>query len=490
MPDVLKMNNKIQRIFILLFAGLAIVGCNRNEPPMISALDCSPEERYAGTVFTLKVTASDVDGDELTYLWKAAAGSFTTSDKISEVKWKSPVTGAGETFTISVTVSDGESEVSQDIQILLGDPELGSLSGQVNFANFKIPIEGVTIRISDKSTVSDKNGNFTVTGIPAFTDTLFASKPDFTTVKAVIKIKANDTLKLALEMISVVFTTKLSGIVTDQDGVPQGFTEVLILNPDGSPSKLKTTTNTTGYYRLWYIPHGKRTLIARQEATTDFICLDSKRDYDFQEMELQINLVIKKLSLKGKITDIRDNHIYFYKTFGIITWMTENLSYLPHVGPSTNSSSITPYCYVYGYQGTDVAEAKATENFQKYGALYNLKASFYVCPAGWHLPTIEEWEALEQELSPQAGRKFKSSTGWSNSGNGDNSSGMNAVPAGSIDPKGQFYGLGAFTLYSTSSELSGVPYFAGVSSQSNDLYFMSGKASGVSSVRCVRDRNN
>ncbi len=480
----------MKKVFILLFAGLGILGCNRNEPPVISALDCSPEERNAGTTFTLKVTASDEDGDELTYLWKAAEGSFTTSDKISEVKWKSPVTGAGETFTISVTVSDGENEVSQDIQILLGEPELGSLSGQVNFTNFKIPIDGVTIRISGKSTVSDENGNFTLTGIPAFSDTLVASKPDFTTLKAVIKIKANDTLKLALEMTSVVFTTKLSGIVTDQDGVPQGFTEVLILNPDGSASKLKTTTNTSGYYRLWYIPHGKRTLIARQEATSDFICLDSKQDYDFQEVELQKNLVIKKLSLKGEITDIRDNRTYQYKTFGIITWMTENLSYLPHVGPSTNSSSNTPYCYVYGYQGTDVAEAKATDNFQKYGALYNLKASFYVCPAGWHLPTVEEWEALEHELSPQSGRKFKSATGWSNSGNGDNSSGMNGLPAGSIDPKGQFYGLGTSTLYSTSSELSGVPFFAGVSYQNIDLYLMEGKGSQVSSVRCVRDRNN
>ncbi len=104
------------------------------------------------------------------------------------------------------------------------------------------------------------------------------------------------------------------------------------------------------------------------------------------------------------IQDSRDSQIYQYITIGAQVWMTENLAYLPSVfAPATGSNS-TAYYYVYGYNGTDVAAAKATSNYTTYGVLYNWPAAMNgsasstsnpsgvqgICPSGWHLPSDAE----------------------------------------------------------------------------------------------------
>jgi hypothetical protein len=110
-------------------------------------------------------------------------------------------------------------------------------------------------------------------------------------------------------------------------------------------------------------------------------------------------------------------------------------------------------------------------NGTKYGKLYNWYAvndARGLAPAGWHVPTDEEWTVLSTYLGGEevAGKKMKSASGWSplevtcanceswneeyrrkkecnvckdtrivlgktNSGNGTNSSGFNALPGGS-----------------------------------------------------------
>lgn len=109
--------------------------------------------------------------------------------------------------------------------------------------------------------------------------------------------------------------------------------------------------------------------------------------------------------------------------------MAENLAYLPSVvGPATDSET-EPYYYVYGYDGTDVEEAKATENYQTYGVLYNWSAALTACPEGWHLPSDAEWTQLENYLAnnghnydgtkggvgAKIAKSLASETGWNSS---------------------------------------------------------------------------
>lgn len=144
-------------------------------------------------------------------------------------------------------------------------------------------------------------------------------------------------------------------------------------------------------------------------------------------------------------------------------WMAKNLAYLPSVShPDTNSDTEKLY-YVYGYEGTDVMEAKATENYGTYGVLYNWPAAMNgalsstsvpsgiqgACPSGWHLPSEGEWDNLKTYLKTNGfaytgttegiGKSMASTSGWmirfSPGAVGfeqetNNSSGFSAPPAG------------------------------------------------------------
>ncbi len=99
-----------------------------------------------------------------------------------------------------------------------------------------------------------------------------------------------------------------------------------------------------------------------------------------------------------ELTDARDGTTYATTVIGTQMWMAENMKYLPSVNPPDEESLTDPHYYVYGYDGDVVDDAKATENFETYGVLYNWPAAANSCPDGWHLPSDEEWKTLEMFL--------------------------------------------------------------------------------------------
>lgn len=148
----------------------------------------------------------------------------------------------------------------------------------------------------------------------------------------------------------------------------------------------------------------------------------------------------------GSFTDARDGRVYKYKKIGKQTWMAENLAWLPEVSPASTSSTKVKHYYVYDYNGTDIIAAKNTENYQKYGVLYNGSAAEgSACPTGWYLPNDVEWMTLEQTLgmdtsdlkrtvgrrsSGDVGNKLKSRNWWKNDDIFIGTSGFNARPGG------------------------------------------------------------
>lgn len=136
-------------------------------------------------------------------------------------------------------------------------------------------------------------------------------------------------------------------------------------------------------------------------------------------------------------SDSRDGQVYQTVKIGSQTWMAENLKYLPEVYPPIQpyGSSTENRYYVYDYTGGNVAAAKATQNYKDYGVLYNWPAALNACPAGWKLPSYEDWEVLQEYLGGQlvAGGKMKE-TGYAHwlspNTNGSNESGFTALPGG------------------------------------------------------------
>ncbi|MCU0857650.1 MAG: hypothetical protein MUC65_04515 [Pontiellaceae bacterium] len=114
-------------------------------------------------------------------------------------------------------------------------------------------------------------------------------------------------------------------------------------------------------------------------------------------------------------TDPRDGNVYRTVRIAGQCWLAENLKYLPSVSPITtrpiirlgrrvdNVSRTEPYYYVYGSRSTRVPAAKASAYYCCYGVLYNWPAAMKACPAGWHLPSDEEWTQLVEHLMAARG---------------------------------------------------------------------------------------
>jgi len=176
---------------------------------------------------------------------------------------------------------------------------------------------------------------------------------------------------------------------------------------------------------------------------------------------------------------------------GAQVWMTKNLE----VTTFRNGDPIPQ-------AASDEAWALAGKNKQPawcyngehYGKLYNWYAVHDprgLAPEGWHVPTDQEWTALEKALGENPGKKMKSTWGWHNKGNGTNSSGFSGLPAGGRAYGGKFYsiGEGAYWWSSTENDASHAWYRlllnvnGGTGRVFRDDYV---KELGLS-VRCLRD---
>jgi len=192
-------------------------------------------------------------------------------------------------------------------------------------------------------------------------------------------------------------------------------------------------------------------------------------------------------------TDSRDGNVYKYVKIGNQIWMAENLKYLPSVvGPSTGSQT-TPYYYVYGYDGTSVAAAKATDNYTTYGVLYNWTAACNSCPDGWHLPSDAEWKELTNYLGGTivAVDKLKETgtTHWNSPNIGaTNETGFTALPGGLRYDDGTFYNIGYLGNWWSSTEYnSDYAFYRSLFYYYLNLYDYNDNKKIGFSVRCVRD---
>ena len=131
-------------------------------------------------------------------------------------------------------------------------------------------------------------------------------------------------------------------------------------------------------------------------------------------------------------------------------------------------------------------------NLNSYGRLYNWYAvddDRGLCPNSWHVTTDGEWTLMTDFLGGQyvAGDKMKTTYGWSNNGNGMNSSGFSGLPGGVRNDIGAFYYASFDGLWWSSSPDFLNAWNRGLYFDLEGVYRYSDSKSFGLSVRCIKD---
>jgi uncharacterized protein (TIGR02145 family) len=197
-----------------------------------------------------------------------------------------------------------------------------------------------------------------------------------------------------------------------------------------------------------------------------------------------------------------------YNTIQIMSqcWLKENLNVGTMINGTqnqTNNGILEKYCY-----------DNSTANCTQFGGLYQWSEMMQyttnqgaqgICPAGWHIPTDEEWKVLEGTVDGQygigdpvwdeynyrgldAGKNLKTTTGWSNNGNGTDLYGFSVKPAGGRTVYATFDYLYGAGLFWASTEFNVTKKFIRTCHTDYFNIYRTAQSKDIGySVRCLRD---
>jgi uncharacterized protein (TIGR02145 family) len=177
-----------------------------------------------------------------------------------------------------------------------------------------------------------------------------------------------------------------------------------------------------------------------------------------------------KAQVVDTLVDERDGKIYKTVEIDGKVWMAENLNFV------TSKS----WCY-----------AGKEENCDEFGRLYFLDAAQNACPAGWHLPSDDEWKELEMYLGMTEKDANKNNT-WRGANEGeklmsDTSLGFNVLLGGYRNPPANNMLKGLQAFFWTSTTVNGFGYMRQLRDGSPKIFRRTRPKSWAFSVRCVKD---
>jgi uncharacterized protein (TIGR02145 family) len=194
----------------------------------------------------------------------------------------------------------------------------------------------------------------------------------------------------------------------------------------------------------------------------------------------------------GSFTDSRDEQSYVTVTIGSQTWMAENLNY--NESGSACYDNQNSYCYIYGrlYNWVTAMNLPASCISTSCALQINVKHRG-VCPAGWHIPSNDEWVVLVNYAggNSAAGKHLKATSGWDNNGNGLDTYGFAALSGGDGWTGGDFNSIGSYGYWWSSSEYGrdGSDYaeYRSMYSYYESVDWYNYDKNYLFSVRCLKD---
>jgi uncharacterized protein (TIGR02145 family) len=173
---------------------------------------------------------------------------------------------------------------------------------------------------------------------------------------------------------------------------------------------------------------------------------------------------------RQSIVDQRDGKSYLVAEIGNQIWMAQNLDF--------------------EIQGSWCYENKP-ENCQKFGRLYTYTAAMVACPAGWHLPTDEDWIQLEKHLGMPDSDLLKENA-WRGTNQAeklvsDSTLAFFLLYGGYRNPPSNYNILNHHAFFWTSSTKHGSAYFRQMYDGSKQIFRRTRPHNWAFSVRCVKD---
>jgi uncharacterized protein (TIGR02145 family) len=170
----------------------------------------------------------------------------------------------------------------------------------------------------------------------------------------------------------------------------------------------------------------------------------------------QVEFMTLEEDLKGcpvSFIEDFDGNVYPTVKIGTQCWMQSNLKVSKYrngafIPIGSTYSTWNTWNTQFFISGAYAIYANNNANDALYGKLYNWYAvndGRGLCPTGWHVPSIEEWDILVSHLGGRevAGGKLKSVTGWSAPNTGaTNESGFTGLPGGYLNDWYDFDKLG------------------------------------------------
>lgn len=143
-----------------------------------------------------------------------------------------------------------------------------------------------------------------------------------------------------------------------------------------------------------------------------------------------------------------DKNLYHSVKIGTQEWLAENLKVthfqngdiIPNITADAEWSTLTSpgYC----------SYNNLSSNMNTYGGLYNFytaKDIRNVCPAGWHVPVMDEWitlfSFLGNEFTADVRLREAGILHWTKETGADNSTGFTMLPGGNRESDGRFFNL-------------------------------------------------
>ena len=192
----------------------------------------------------------------------------------------------------------------------------------------------------------------------------------------------------------------------------------------------------------------------------------------------------------GTFKDSRDGKTYKTVNVGGKTWMAQNLNFAAKGSKCYAEGGVV----VVGWDDykkpitTKISNAKVQAICAEYGRLYVWETANKACPAGWRLPSDDEWTELENAVGDKAGKKLKAARSWEEDYSSMDDYGWSALPGGLGQSDGSFLaaGAGGYWWSATDSTASSA-WYRYMYYDSDYVKRSSYRKTFLLSVRCVQD---